>query len=334
MEAPSLKVECDLTRLGRISVLVPAHNEEGNIGRVIERSLRVLESHGLDGEVVVIDDGSSDATRAEALAWNERSASVRVFSHRTNLGLTAALRTGFRQVRGDVIVFLPGDMESDPEEDIPLLLGKMCEGYDVVSGWRQGRRGKKVPASRLANRVSKWLFSVSVHDMNWIKAFRREVIEAMPPLRSDWHRFLLMIAGSLGFRIGEAPTGYHPREQGQSNYGFWRIPVSLMDMLVVKFLLVFSKKPMLFFGGIGASLVAAGGLTYLYLLILWLDRNKQQRPLFYFAGVLIVAGLLLFLVGFVAELIVNQQERIEELERSVERLADSPVASDPDCRPS
>jgi glycosyltransferase involved in cell wall biosynthesis len=329
MHDPSLRGNPDLSQLGMVSVLVPAHNEAGNIGQVIESSLRSLESLGLAGEVVVVNDGSTDATGAEALAWAEQHECVRVFSHRVNLGLTAALRTGFRQVRGDVIVFLPGDMESDPEEDIPLLLGKMCEGYDVVSGWRQGRRGKKVPASRVANVVSRWLFGVRVHDMNWIKAFRRTVIDSLPPLRSDWHRFLLMLAASQGFRIGEVPTGYHPRTQGQSNYGFWRIPISFLDVLVVKFLLTFSKKPMLFFGGLGASGIGIGGLIYFYLAILYMVQGKQQRPFFYFAGVLVVAGLLLFLVGFMAELIVSQQERIEELERSVDYLVEASTTPDP-----
>jgi len=134
MHDPSLTGNPDLSQLGKVSVLVPAHNEAGNIGQVIESSLRSLESLGLAGEVVVVNDGSTDATAAEALAWAEKNECVRVFSHRVNLGLTAALRTGFRQVKGDVVVFLPGDMESDPEEDIPLLLGKLYEGYDVVSG--------------------------------------------------------------------------------------------------------------------------------------------------------------------------------------------------------
>ena len=185
-----------------------------------------------------------------------------------------------------------------------------------------------MPASRIANLVSRWLFGVSVHDMNWIKAFRRTVIDSLPPLRSDWHRFLLMLAASQGFRIGEVETGYHPRTQGQSNYGFWRIPISFLDVLVVKFLLTFSKKPMLFFGGLGAGSVGIGILVYIYLAILYLVQTKQQRPLFYFAGVLVMAGLLLFLVGFMAELIVTQGERIEELERTMDYLVDASPTTD------
>jgi glycosyltransferase involved in cell wall biosynthesis len=306
-----------LAGLGKISVLVPARDEEGNIGQVIERTLRVFSRYGLDGEIVVVDDGSTDGTRREVLSWSERSPHVHLITHRRNLGLTAALRTGFRHVQGDVVIFLPGDMESDPEEDIPRLLAKLSEGYDVVAGWRQGRRDRKVFASRIYNLVSRWLFGVQAHDMNWIKAFRREVIDALPPLRSDWHRFILMMAASDGFRVGEVPTSYRPRQRGRSKFGLGRIPVSFLDVLVVKFLLVFSQKPMRFFGALGGGLIAAGFLTYLYLLILYIVQSKQQRPIFWFAGVLVLAGLILFLIGFIAELIVNQQEQLVELERTL-----------------
>jgi glycosyltransferase involved in cell wall biosynthesis len=322
----------DISALGRISVLVPARNEAASIGQVIERSLGAFDSLGLAGEIVVVNDGSTDGTGEEAGKWAARDSRVHVITHRVNLGLTAALRTGFRTVVGDVIVFLPGDMESDPTKDIPALLGRMAEGFDVVSGWRQGRRDGKVFASGVYNRVSRKLFGVQAHDMNWIKAFRREVIDSLPPLRSDWHRFLLMLAASQGFRMAEVPTTYRPRQAGRSNYGLGRIPASFMDVLVVKFLLTFSKKPMAFFGGVGAAFIAAGGLVYLYLLALWLILGKQQRPLFWFAGVLGLAGLVLFLVGFVAELIVSQQERIEEVERSLEQLVEQQEATPPGPR--
>jgi glycosyltransferase involved in cell wall biosynthesis len=312
-----------LRALGRISVLVPARNEQGNIGTVVEKSLRAFDRLGLDGEVLVVDDGSTDSTRAEALACAGRDGRVRVLSHRINMGLTAALRTGFRHADGDVVIFIPGDMESDPEEDLPRLLSTMAEGYDVVAGWRQGRNDNKVFASHIYNWVSGRLFHVTAHDMNWIKAFRREVVEALPPLRSDWHRFLLMIASSQGFSIGEVQTPYQPRQRGRSKYGFARIPISFLDVLVVKFLLTFSKKPMLFFGALGSGFAGIGVLIYGYLLVLWLTLGKQQRPLFWFAGVLGLAGLLLFLVGFVAELIVSQQEHIEELEYVVEQLGEA-----------
>jgi len=299
-----------------VSVFIPAHNEAGNITPLMESIAGCFAEHAIDGEVVLVDDGSTDTTRAEALACAERFPFLHVLSHRRNLGLTAAMRTGFRRCRGDVIVFLPADMESHPDEDIPKLLAKMDEGYDVVAGWRQGRKDAKIVASGVYNTVSRRLFNVQAHDMNWIKAFRREVVEGLH-LRSDWHRFILMIAAAQGYRIGEVQVNYYPRRVGKSNFGVMRIPISFLDVLVVKFLLMFSRKPMLFFGSLGLAAIGAGGLTLVYLLWLWLSQQTQQRPVFTFSVFLIVAGLLLFLVGFLAELVVSQNERLDDIEEQL-----------------
>jgi len=302
-----------------VSLLIPAHNEAGNVPLLLKKIDRCFSANGLRGEAVIVDDGSTDGTGSLLDEATGRYPWLRVIHQRRQRGLTAALDRGFREVRGDTVVFLPADLESDPEEDIPKLLAKLREGYDIVAGWRQGRRNGKVLASAIYNRVSRVLFGVDAHDMNWIKAFRREVVENLPPLRSDWHRFLLMIAASQGYRIGEVRTNYYPRRQGRSKYGVTRIPISFLDVLVVKFLLTFSQKPMLFFGSLGLLSILSGVGIDLYLLYLWLDRGKQQRPLFIFAGVLSLAGLFLFLAGFLAELVVNQAARIEAIERELRR---------------
>lgn len=305
-----------------VSVLIPARDEVGTLAEVVEKVGRAFAACGLTGELVLVDDGSGDGTGELADELALRTPYLRVLHHRRPLGLTAALRTGFRAVQGDVVIFLPADMESDPEEDIPLLLAKLAEGYDVVAGWRQGRRERKVLASAIYNRVSRLLFGIHVHDMNWIKAFRREVIASLPPLRSDWHRFLLHLAAAEGFRIGEVPTVYRPRRAGRSKFGLMRLPISLLDVLVVWFLITFSRQPMRFFGGLGLASLGVSGLTYLYLLALWLLEQRQQRPIFIAAGVLALAGLFLFLVGFLAELVVSQGERIEALEREWQSMRD------------
>ena len=304
----------------QVSVLIPAYNEEGNVTLVIDKVARAFEARGVDGEVVLVDDGSTDATGDEAAACAARYPFIKVVSHRRNLGLTEAIRTGFRHVSGDIIILLPGDLESDPEEDVPKLLDKLAEGYDVVAGWRQGRRDGKIVASRIYNFVSRLLFNVQAHDMNWVKAFRREVIEGLY-LRSDWHRFILMIAASQGYKIGEVPTNYYPRRQGKSKYGLARIPVSFLDVLVVKFLLAFSRKPMIFFGSLGLILVLTAFGIGLYLIYQYIVNFRQIRPLFTFGVTLALAGLVVFLVGFLAELVVDQQERIGELERVIKDLA-------------
>ena len=304
----------------QVSVLIPAYNEEGNVTLVIDKVTRAFEARGVDGEVVLVDDGSTDATGDEAAACAARYPFIKVVSHRRNLGLTEAIRTGFRHVSGDIIILLPGDLESDPEEDVPKLLDKLAEGYDVVAGWRQGRRDGKIVASRIYNFVSRLLFNVQAHDMNWVKAFRREVIEGLY-LRSDWHRFILIIAASQGYKIGEVPTNYYPRRQGKSHFGLGRIPVSFLDVLVVKFLLTFSRKPMIFFGALGSALILAASGMGVYLLHQWFTRVRQLRPVFTFGVILALAGLIIFLVGFLAELVVDQHERIDELERVIKDLA-------------
>jgi glycosyltransferase involved in cell wall biosynthesis len=293
-----------------ISLLIPAHNEAGNLTPLLEKIARAFATNKLEGEVVLVDDGSTDGSPAEADALAACYPFLHVIHQRRNRGLTEALKAGFRVVRGDPILFLPADLESDPEEDIPKLLGKMAEGYDVVAGWRQGRRDHKIVASSVYNAISRRLYGVDAHDMNWIKAFTREVMADLH-LRSDWHRFILMIAASSGYRIGEVRVNYYPRTRGTSKFGFWRIPVSFLDALVVKFLLTFSKKPMLFFGGAGALFVLAGGAILAYLAYLFFAFETQQRPVFIFGIFMVVSGLLLFLVGFLAELIVAQTDRLQ-----------------------
>ena len=306
--------------LPQVSVFVPAYNEVENLESLLERIEEGLAARDVRGEVVLVDDGSTDGTSETAEALQARFPWLRVFRHQRNQGLTEAMRTGFHAVRGEYVLFLPADLESHPDEDIPKLLDKLNEGYDVVAGWRQGRKGSKVFASSVYNAVSRWLFKLDVHDMNWIKGFRREVIEALPPLRSDWHRFVLMLASSQGWRVGEVPTQWYPRQAGRSHYGFSRIPISFLDVLVVKFLLTFRRHPMRFFGGFGAILVGTAAAIGVYLLYLWLAIGRQQRPVFQFAGYLAVAGLLLFLVGFLAELVVSQSEQIDEMARQLDEL--------------
>ncbi len=321
------KDELVIRDLPRISVLVPARNEAENVPELVARVGRAFADLGLApgaGELVFIDDGSTDETGAIAEGLTADFPFLRVIHHRTNRGLTAALRTGFRAVRGEYVLFLPADLESDPVADIPLLFGKLQEGYDVVSGWRQDRKEGKVFASGIYNAVSRGLFGLTLHDMNWIKGFRREVIENLPPLRSDWHRFLLHIAAHHGYRIGEVQTPWQHRRAGRSKFGLGRIPISFLDVIVVWFLLTFSAAPMRFFGGMGLAALTISGLAYLFLLVLWLVAQTQVRPLFWTAGGLAIAGLLLFLIGFLAELIVTQGERLDELERWIQPKWDQP----------
>ncbi len=301
-----------------ISVVIPARNEEGTIAQVVERSYAAFAELGCEGEVLVVNDGSSDGTAAQLTALQGSYRTLRVFTRRRSQGMTSALQTMFSASRGDIVILIPADMESDPLLDVSALVRHMAAGdYDVVAGWRQGRRDGKVFASGIYNFVMRRMAGVPVHDGNWIKAMRREVIATFPPLRSDWHRFLLMIAVHQGFRVSEVPTHYQPRPAGASKFGWERIPISFLDVLVLKFLLTFSQKPMRFFGGLGLAGIVLSLLTFAYLTGLYLFTETQQRPIFIAAGVLAIISVLLLLVGFLAELIVTQGERIAVLEQQV-----------------
>jgi glycosyltransferase involved in cell wall biosynthesis len=302
-----------------LSVVIPARNEEATIWQVVERSFRAFAELGCTGEVLVVNDGSTDSTAAILADLRTRYPALHVFTQRRSQGMTAALQRMFSASRGDIVILIPADMEADPLLDVPALVRHLTQhNLDVVAGWRQGRRDGKVAASLVYNFVMRTLAGVPVHDGNWIKALRREVIESLPPLRSDWHRFLLMIAAQHGFRIGETPTHYQPRAAGSSKFGWERIPISFLDVLVLKFLLTFQQKPMRFFGGIGLAGLALSLVTLVYLAALYVFTDTQQRPIFIAAGLLAVISVLLILVGFLAELIVTQGERITELERRLE----------------
>jgi glycosyltransferase involved in cell wall biosynthesis len=300
-----------------VSVVVPAHNEETTVGVFVERTAKAFAQIGRPWELVYVDDGSTDDTAAMVAAVAEVEPRVRLVRQRRNLGLTEALNRGFREARGDVIVFLPADLESDPQVDIPLLLDKLDQGYDVVAGWRQGRRDGKRFASRLANVVCRALFGLDVHDLNWIKAFRREVTDALA-LRSSWHRYILVMAQNEGFRIGEVKVPYQARQTGRSKFGFSRLPVSFIDVVTLKFLLTFQRKPIIFFGAVGLTMIGAGAVLWAYLVWSYLSTHTQYRPLMLVAGIALLAGLLVILVGFLAELVVNVSERVERLERRLD----------------
>lgn len=304
-----------------ISVVVPAKDEEATIAQVIERSFLAYAELGCRGEVLVVDDGSRDRTPVILAELQHTYPDLVVFTHRRSQGMTAGLQRMFAASRGEIVILIPADMESDPLVDVPILVRHMrAEDLDVVAGWRQGRREGKVVASAIYNLVMRRMAGVDAHDGNWIKAMRREVVDSFPPLRSDWHRFLLMIAAHNGFKLGEVATDYKPRLAGSSKFGFSRIPISFLDVLVVKFLLTWSRSPMRFFGGLGLMGVVVSLITFLYLTVLYFGFATQQRPIFLAAGILAIISVVLILVGFLAELIVNQGERIADLEKQIGSL--------------
>jgi len=302
-----------------VSVFIPAFNESGNIPIIFEKVQRIAENDPeFEYELVIVDDGSSDDTAKMIREGSENYNFIKPYYHKKNLGLTEAMKTGFPNCSGEFVVFLPGDLESDPEEDIPLLLGKLKEGFELVTGWRQGRKDGKMLASKIYNVVSRSLFNVQVHDMNWIKGFRRYVLDDLE-LRSDWHRFIVMMAANKGYKIGEVKTKWHPRRHGKSKFGLMRFPISLIDVLVVKFNMVFGSKPMQFFSLLGAVSILSGLGGLLFLAIYYFTTQTQIRPLFTLFTTLIIAGVQLFVTGFIAELVVSLRSEVENLKNKIEK---------------
>lgn len=296
-----------------VSVILPAYNEEMTVDEVIKKTEKAFSDNDLDGEIVFVDDGSQDSTYEKALKWTDESKDVKVIRHQKNRGLTEALLSGFKNSNGSIVIFLCSDMQSDPEEDIPKLVKEINKGYDVVLGWRDKRHETKIFVSGIYHLLCRCLFGIDFHDMNWIKAFRSEVVRDLR-LHSDWHRYIPILAHSQGFKISEIKTNYYPRKYGKSKYGFSRIHKGLLDLLSVKFHTAFLNRPMLFFGTIGLSLLIVSFGIFLFLAILFILTRSQIRPALLLAVLLFLAGLQVLTVGFLAELIVSISERIKRIE--------------------
>ena len=248
-----------------VSIIIPALNEEKNIPILLKKFKEMIEDDGATFEVVLVDDGSNDNTYSKAIEYKNEYDFLEVVRHKRTKGITDALLSGFDVARGEILVFFPADLQYMPE-DIPKLISKIREGYDVVTGWKVGKYEKKF-VSDAYNWLSRKLFRVPVHDLNSIKAFKREVVENLP-WRKDWHRYMVVMAYEQGFDIGEVKVNLYPRKYGKSKFGFWRIRIGVLDLIAVKFQMSFMRKPMLFFGSIGGTLLLAAlviGIVALYL---------------------------------------------------------------------
>ncbi len=290
----------------RVSILVPAFNEAENIPLLIEEFDRFLQDRK-DYEVIIIDDGSRDRT-FEQIERIHRSY-LRTARHSRNLGKTQAIVTGAKIARSDILVIFDADLQYDVN-DIPRLVELIERGADVATGWKQGPYEKKF-VSAVYNHCGRWLFGLKVHDMNAIKAFRREVLETIH-LRKEWHRYIVPLAHAHGFRIDEVKVDLRPRRFGLPKYqGKGRILVGFFDLLSVKFQLSFLQKPLLYFGTMGIVSMLLGFLTGIVAIILRLA-GHGFRPLLYLVILLILAGILLFALGLIGEAIRVVLDRIEE----------------------
>jgi glycosyltransferase involved in cell wall biosynthesis len=292
-----------------ISVVVPLYNEEENIHLLYEELKGVLDTMPEQAEIVFVDDGSSDNTVAQLESIQANDDHVRVVSLRRNFGQTAAMTAGFDHARGGIIITMDGDLQNDPH-DIPQLVAKLNEGYDVVTGWRYDRQdpflSRRLP-SQLANRLISRVTGVGLHDYGCtLKAFRREVIDNIN-LYGEMHRFIPAIASGMGISFTEVKVNHRPRRFGTSKYGISRTIRVVLDLITVKFMLSYATRPLHVFGTVG---VVSSLLGVLIALVMTVQRQLYgvalaNRPLLLLAILLIFMGIQFITIGLLAELVVR-----------------------------
>jgi glycosyltransferase involved in cell wall biosynthesis len=302
-----------------VSVLVPAKDEADNLAEFVRLTREAMLPLPYAVELVIVNDGSHDGTAHLLDELAAKHPFVKVVTHRAQRGIADALKSGADAARGRVLVYYPADLQYLPS-DIPSLVGPILAGEaDVVTGTKQGQYNKRL-VSGIYNALCRWLFGVRVKDLNSVKAYRREVMDVVP-MRPDWHRFMVVIAAAQGFRLAERPVPVHPRRAGSSKFGVSRIPVGVLDLMSVWFQLRFARKPMLFFGVIGAMLFSLGlvvGIVALYLR--YGPPQLGFRPLLDLIMVLVISGVVLFGFGFVGEMLAGMREEVRALEREMRRI--------------
>jgi glycosyltransferase involved in cell wall biosynthesis len=291
-----------------ISVVIPVYNEVENVPDLYRELTRALEGLGRPYEIVVVDDGSRDGTLDRLLEIEAGDARLRVLRLRRNFGQTAAFSAGFDHARGDVVVTSDGDLQNDPA-DIPMLVAKLAEGYDLVCGWRHLRQdtlSRRLP-SQVANRLISWATGVELHDYGCsLKAMRAEVVRGIK-LYGEMHRFIPAVASWMGVSLAEVKVNHRPRTRGTSKYGLGRTLRVLLDLFTVKFLLNYGTRPAHLFGFMGLASGGAGSLILLYLAWLKLVQDEAigGRPLLFLGGLLFLTGVILVNFGLMAELLVR-----------------------------
>jgi len=294
----------------KLSLIAPVYNEEENLPFLYTAIQQTLNPLKFDWEIIFVDDGSTDGSLAllKNLAKKDRR-HVRVVVFRRNYGQTAAIAAGIDHAAGDTVILLDSDMQNDPA-DIPILLAKLNEGYDVVSGWRKNRQDtfltRTVP-SRIANGLISWVTGVHLHDYGCtLKAYRREVLSGFR-LYGEMHRLIPVYAHAAGAKIAEVVVQHHPRKYGKSNYGFGRTLKVLLDLLTVKFLLGFSANPIYIFGGVGIGLILISMLALITLAVrrIIFAISVLGSPFFQISIMLFVLGFQSILMGLIAELLMR-----------------------------
>jgi len=307
-----------------ISVVIPAHNEERSVALLYDELAAAFAGEGLAWEAVFVDDGSTDGTFGALTRLHDANDNVRAVRFRRNFGKAAALDAGFKEATGDIVVTIDGDLQDDPAE-IPRLLARLDEGYDLVSGWKTKRRDpltRRIP-SRVFNAIAGRVSGIRLHDMNCgLKAYRADVLVGLN-LYGELHRYIPVLAHYRGYRVTELPVNHRPREHGSSNYGVERYVRGFLDLLTVTFMGRYSHRPLHLFGGVGLGAGALGFLILLYLTFVKLTGDAiGQRPLLMLGVLLVVVGIQLLSLGLLSELITSHHEERSGTPDRAARLVD------------
>jgi glycosyltransferase involved in cell wall biosynthesis len=299
----------DQTLDPELSVVIPLYNEAENVEPLYAELSAALAATGRSYEVLIIDDGSRDDSFARLKAVHERDPRWRIVRFRRNFGQTAGFSAGFDAARGAIIVTSDADLQNDPR-DIPKLLEKMDEGFDIVSGWRKDRKepflSRRLP-SMMANRMISSSTGVALHDYGCsLKAYRRDVVKNIH-LYGELHRFIPAVASAIGATVAEVPVNDRARRFGSSKYGISRTFRVFLDLITVRFLLGYSTRPLHVFGGIGLLMAGLGLLFGMYLTFvkLILGENIGDRPLLMLAVLLVILGVQMVSMGLLAEMITR-----------------------------
>jgi glycosyltransferase involved in cell wall biosynthesis len=307
-----------------ISVVIPVYNEERSVALLLDEIGSALQPLGQPWEAVFVDDGSDDGSFAALTRLHAATDNVRIVRLRRNFGKAAALQAGFEEARGEVVVTIDSDLQDDPAE-IPRLLAKLDEGFDLVSGWKARRRDplrRRIP-SRIFNWVTGRISGLRLHDLNCgLKAYRAEVLSGLR-IYGELHRYIPVLAHYRGFRVGELPVNHRPREHGRSHYGVERYLRGFLDLLTVTFMGRYRHRPLHLFGGLGLALGALGTIVLLYLVALKVSGEAiGHRPLLTLGVLLVVVGVQLLSLGLLSELLTSHHEERSGTSRTAELHVD------------
>jgi glycosyltransferase involved in cell wall biosynthesis len=292
-----------------LSVVIPIYNEKESVPKLYKELEKILSGLTVSYEVLLVDDGSTDGTYEELKKIHSKNRLFKIIRFRRNFGQTPAISAGFSFAEGDVIITLDADLQNDPR-DIPLLLEKMNEGYDIVSGWRVNRKEKAITRrfpSAVANKIISKLTGVHLHDYGCtLKAYSKEVIKNVE-LYGEMHRYIPAIASWMGVSVAEIPVRHHSRKFGKSKYGVSRTLKVILDLITLKFLLSYSQRPIQVSGLVGLFSTTTGFIITAYLIIMRLFFNQPlgDRPLFILSVFMIFIGIQLISMGLLAEVLMR-----------------------------